>query len=37
MIEDLVEAILPLFKFGGGFMEILYLLFASGGSGIPGP
>jgi hypothetical protein len=26
MIEDLVEAILPLFKFGGGFMEILYLL-----------
>jgi hypothetical protein len=26
MIEDLVEAILPLFKFSGGFMEILYLL-----------
>jgi hypothetical protein len=26
MIEDLVEAILPLFKFGGGFKEILYLL-----------
>jgi hypothetical protein len=26
MIEDLVEAILPLFKIGGGFMEILYLL-----------
>jgi hypothetical protein len=26
MIEDLVEAILPLFKVGGGFMEILYLL-----------
>jgi hypothetical protein len=26
MIEDLVEAILPLFKFGGGFTEILYLL-----------
>jgi hypothetical protein len=27
MIEDLVEAILPLFKVGGGFTEILYLLF----------
>jgi hypothetical protein len=27
MIEDLVEAILPLFKIGGGFSEILYLLF----------
>jgi hypothetical protein len=26
MIEDLVEAILPLFKIGGGFTEILYLL-----------
>jgi hypothetical protein len=26
MIEDLVKAILPLFKFGGGFAEILYLL-----------
>jgi hypothetical protein len=26
MIEDLVETILPLFKFGGGFMGILYLL-----------
>jgi hypothetical protein len=26
MLEDLVEAILPLFKIGGGFMEILYLL-----------
>jgi hypothetical protein len=26
MIEDLVEAILPLFKVGGGFTEILYLL-----------
>jgi hypothetical protein len=26
MIEDLVEAILLLFKFGGGFTEILYLL-----------
>jgi hypothetical protein len=26
MIEDLVEAILPLFKLGGGFMKILYLL-----------
>jgi hypothetical protein len=27
MIEDLVEAILPLFKISGGFTEILYLLF----------
>jgi hypothetical protein len=27
MIEDLVEAILPLLKFSGGFPEILYLLF----------
>jgi hypothetical protein len=26
MIEDLVEAISPLFKFGGSFAEILYLL-----------
>jgi hypothetical protein len=26
MIEDLVEAILPLFKLDGGFTEILYLL-----------
>jgi hypothetical protein len=26
VIEDLVEAILPLFKVGGGFTEILYLL-----------
>jgi hypothetical protein len=26
MIEDLVEAILTLFKFGGGFTKILYLL-----------
>jgi hypothetical protein len=26
MIEDLVEAILPLFKVGGGLTEILYLL-----------
>jgi hypothetical protein len=26
MIEDLVEAILPLFKVSGGFTEILYLL-----------
>jgi hypothetical protein len=26
MIEDLVEAISPLFKFSGGFAEILYLL-----------
>jgi hypothetical protein len=26
MIEDLVEAILPLFKIGGSFTEILYLL-----------
>jgi hypothetical protein len=26
MIEDLVEAILPLFEVGGGFTEILYLL-----------
>jgi hypothetical protein len=26
MIEDLVEALLPLFKFGGGFTKILYLL-----------
>jgi hypothetical protein len=26
MIEDLVEDILPLFKFGSGFTEILYLL-----------
>jgi hypothetical protein len=26
MIEHLVEAILPLFKFGSGFTEILYLL-----------
>jgi hypothetical protein len=26
MIEDLIEAILPLFKFGGSFPEILYLL-----------
>jgi hypothetical protein len=26
MIEDLIEAILPLFKFGGSFTEILYLL-----------
>jgi hypothetical protein len=26
MIEDLVEAILPLFKLSGGFTEILYLL-----------
>jgi hypothetical protein len=26
VIEDLDEAILPLFKVGGGFMEILYLL-----------
>jgi hypothetical protein len=26
MIEDLVEAILPLFKLSGDFMEILYLL-----------
>jgi hypothetical protein len=26
MIEDLVEAISPLFKVGGGFTEILYLL-----------
>jgi hypothetical protein len=26
MIEDFIEAILPLFKFGGGFMKILYLL-----------
>jgi hypothetical protein len=26
MIEDLVEAILPLFKISGGFTEILYLL-----------
>jgi hypothetical protein len=26
MIEDLVEAILPLFKVGGSFTEILYLL-----------
>jgi hypothetical protein len=27
MIEDLVEAILLLFKVGGGLTEILYLLF----------
>jgi hypothetical protein len=26
MIEDLIEAILPLFKVSGGFTEILYLL-----------
>jgi hypothetical protein len=26
MIEDLVEAILPLFKLSGGFTKILYLL-----------
>jgi hypothetical protein len=26
MIEDLVKAILPLFKIGSGFAEILYLL-----------
>jgi hypothetical protein len=26
MIEDLVEAILPLLKLNGGFTEILYLL-----------
>jgi hypothetical protein len=26
MIKDLVKAISPLFKFGGGFAEILYLL-----------
>jgi hypothetical protein len=26
MIEDLVKAISPLFKFGGRFAEILYLL-----------
>jgi hypothetical protein len=26
MIEDLVEAILPLFKLGSGFTKILYLL-----------
>jgi hypothetical protein len=26
MIEDFVEAILLLFKFGGGFTEIIYLL-----------
>jgi hypothetical protein len=26
VIEDLVKAIMPLFKFGGGFVEILYLL-----------
>jgi hypothetical protein len=26
VIEDLVKAIMPLFKFGGGFAEILYLL-----------
>jgi hypothetical protein len=26
MIEDLVKAIWPLFKFGDGFAEILYLL-----------
>jgi hypothetical protein len=26
MIEDLVEAILPLFEIGGGFTKILYLL-----------
>jgi hypothetical protein len=26
MSKDLVKAILPLFKFGGGFAEILYLL-----------
>jgi hypothetical protein len=26
MIEDLVKAILPLFKFGSGFAEILYFL-----------
>jgi hypothetical protein len=26
MTEDLVEAILPLFKLSGGFAEILYLL-----------
>jgi hypothetical protein len=26
MIEDLIEAILPLFKIGGDFTEILYLL-----------
>jgi hypothetical protein len=26
MIEDLVKAISPLFKFGGDFAEILYLL-----------
>jgi hypothetical protein len=26
MIEDLVKAISPFFKFGGGFAEILYLL-----------
>jgi hypothetical protein len=26
VIEDLVKAIVPLFKFGGGFAEILYLL-----------
>jgi hypothetical protein len=26
MIEDLIEAILPLFKIGGSFTEILYLL-----------
>jgi hypothetical protein len=26
VIEDLVKAIMPLLKFGGGFVEILYLL-----------
>jgi hypothetical protein len=26
VIEDLVKAIMPLLKFGGGFAEILYLL-----------
>jgi hypothetical protein len=26
MIEELVKAISPLFKFGGGSMEILYLV-----------
>jgi hypothetical protein len=26
VIEELVKAISPLFKFGGGFAEILYLL-----------
>jgi hypothetical protein len=26
VIEELVKTISPLFKFGGGFVEILYLL-----------